>query len=252
MLQIGFATLYTTPRKITNLGNICPLWLGDAVTNNGDARLYLKEVTYQELIAECLCTTVGSVIGLPVLQTYVVRDPQNLLNAKYLLGSEDAEMPSFKRHLSLADKSQQKELLAALVTWRQLHESAVFDEWIGNSDRNTGNFLWDGGNQWHLIDHGRALWTTRTADDPAEPFQNILADIIKGIYQEIGIAQLKKTMVGELVKYQEVDTTKVLLASRCSELGCVAEAQSKLISLVSRINSMPALIARHSDQQELF
>ncbi|MDP2715514.1 HipA family kinase [Rheinheimera sp.] len=252
MQQIGFATLYTAPRKISDLGNISPLWLGDALTHTGDTRLYIKEVSYQELIAECLCTTIGSAVGLPITQTYVVRDPNNLLNATYIIGSEDADMPSFKRHWSLADQVQQHAIIAALANWRQLHDAALFDEWIANPDRNTGNFLWDGGDNWHLIDHARALWTTTPTEDATAAFENILANLVKGIQNEFGIAQLKKKLTTEMPKYQEIDTAKVLQAARCSEIGCVAEAQNKLISLVARINALPGLIARHSEQQELF
>lgn len=252
MLQIGFATLYTTPRKIDDLGNISPLWLGDALTTTGDVRLFLKEVPYSELIAECLCATIGSALGLPVLQTYVVHDPHNFLQASYLIGSEDADMPSFKRHLSLSDQHQIEFSKAALAKWRQLHEAALFDEWIANPDRNTGNFLWDGGEQWNLIDHGRALWTTTPTAAPGDHFQNILAEIIKLVYQEIGIAQVKRKLAIELPKYQNIDTEKILLAARCAETGCVAEAQNKLVLLVERLNALPALIARYSEQPELF
>lgn len=252
MLQIGFATLYTPPRKIIENAGISPLWLGDALTSAGDVRIYLKEVTYPELIAECLCATLGSAIGLPMLQTYVVNDPNKMLKATYLIGSEDAEMPSFKRHISLADEQQRQFILEALIIWKQLHESALFDEWTANSDRNTGNFLWDGGEEWHLIDHGRALWTTTSSNDSSAVFPNILAGIIKSVYQETGIAQLKRKMIAELPKYQEIDPDKVLSAARCSEIGCVSESQNKLVSLVNRINLMPGLIARHSDQPELF
>lgn len=252
MLQIGFATLYTEPRKISDLGNVSPLWLGDAITASGDARLYIKQVTYQELIAECLCTTIGSAVGLPVTQTYVVRDPKNLLNAVYIIGSEDADMPSFKRHWSLADNMQKKALENVLANWRQLHEAALFDEWIANPDRNIGNFLWDGGDNWQLIDHARALWTTTPAHDSATAFNNILASLVKCVQNEIGIAQLKKKLATELPKYQDINTSQVMQAARCSEIGCIAEAQNKLISLVARINALPALVGRHSEQQELF
>jgi len=251
-MQIGFATLHTEPRKVIGLGNISNLWLGDAITVAGEARLYIKEVSYQELIAECLCAIIGSYIGLPVVQTYIVRDPQNYLNSTYIIGSEDADMPSFKRHWSLADQVQQQEIVSALANWRQLHDVALFDEWIANPDRNTGNFLWDGGDNWHLIDHARALWTTTPAQDATAAFDNILASLVKGIQNEFGIAQLKKKLSTEMPKYQEIDTAKVLQAARCSEIGCVVEAQNKLISLVARINAMPSLIARHSEQQELF
>lgn len=252
MQQIGFATLYTAPRRISDLGNVSPLWLGDAITQTGDARLYIKEVTYQELIAECLCATIGSAVGLPVTQTYIVQDPKNLLNASYIIGSEDADMPSFKRHWSLAHNAQQQAIITALSNWRQLHEAALFDEWIANPDRNTGNFLWDGGDNWHLIDHARAVWTTTPTEDATAAFDNILADLVKGIQNEFGIAQLKKKLGTEIPKYKEIDTNKVLQSARCPEIGCVAEARNKLISLVARINALPALIGRHSEQQELF
>lgn len=252
MLQIGFATLYTEPRKISDMGNISPLWLGDAITQVGERRLFIKEVTYQELVAECLCTTLGSVIGLPVIQTYVVRDPYHLLKAKFLVGSDDAEIPSFNRHWSMADKAQQGFLINALYNWNKLNETAVFDEWIANPDRNTGNFLWDGGDEWHLIDHGRALWATNPNAPATAPFDNILAAIINGISQEIGIADLKRTLKREEPKYQAIQPANIIAAAKCTEIGCVSDAQNKLISLISRINALPNLLSRHGKQQELF
>ncbi|CAM3899819.1 HipA family kinase [Rheinheimera salexigens] len=252
MLQIGFATLYTTPREVTDLGNISPLWLGDAITATGDTRMYLKGVTYSELIAECLCTTIGSALGLPVTQTYIIKDPHKLLNEKYILGSEDADMPSFKRHMSMADQAQKQAMWHGLKNWGQLYESALFDEWIANPDRNAGNFLWDGGEHWYLIDHARALWTTNSNNKPHDVAKNILADIIKGFYEEVGVAQLKRKLVYEIPKYQNLCSQKIMLAARCTELDCVETAENKLISLVTRINAMPNLVARHSEQWDLF
>lgn len=252
MLQIGFATLYTPPRKISDLGNISPLWLGDALTLSGDTRLYIKAVSYAELIAECLCTTIGSAIGLPVAKTYVVRDPNKLLNKNFIIGSEDADIPSFKRHYSMANSQQKQALHNELANWSQLHEAAMFDEWIANPDRNTGNFLWDGGEQWCLIDHAHALWTTSKTTEHNAPFKNILVDLINLLYKDIGSAKLKKILPIEIPKYQSIDVKKVIQAARCAEIGCVAEAENKLSLLVSRINAMPGLLARHSKQQELF
>lgn len=249
MQSIGLATLYTSPRCITGHdGNTSELWLGDALTNEGDVRLYLKKVTPFEMVAECLCVVLGASVGLPVLPTYLVQDPDNLLKSGVLLGSLDAQIPSFKRVVQLQGNDA---AVAAIKSWQTIYEAAIFDELILNSDRNTGNLLWDGSEQWHLIDHGRAFWSLTMNYSPDDIVKNILADLIRLTQADIGIARMKSKLAVETAKYQALDVNKIKQNSLWPVFSGIQNVDSRLLCLIDRINHLPSLLARHSAQPGL-
>lgn len=249
MQSIGLATLYTSPRPITGFdGNTSELWLGDAVSQSGDVRLYIKKVTPYEMVAECVCAVIGSAVDMPVLPTYIVKDPDNLLQSGLLLGSVDADIPSFKRTVN---QQGNHIAIAALQSWQSIFEAAIFDELIVNSDRNIGNFLWDGHEAWHLIDHGRAFWSLTDKFSPTDIVKNILADLIRVSQYDIGIARMKGKLVAETEKYQALDVNEIKQNSLWPAFKGVQDIDNRLLCLIDRINHLPALLARHSAQPGL-
>jgi len=247
--SIGLATLYASPRPITGFdGNTSQLWLGDALSAAGDVRLYIKKVTPYELVAECVCAVIGSAVDMPVLPTYLVQDPDNLLNAGLLLGSADADVPSFKR---IAQQQGNHIAMAALQSWHSIYEAAIFDELIVNSDRNVGNFLWDGHENWYLIDHGRAFWSLTNTFSPTDIVRNILADLIRVSQNDIGIARMKSKLLAETEKYKTLDANLIKQNSLWPAFKGIQDIDNRLLCLLNRIHHLPYLLARHSAQPGL-
>jgi hypothetical protein len=250
MEPVGFATLYLKPRPVGDLGNVTPLWYGDALTPTGDVRLYVKQAPPGEILAECLCAVLGSALGLPVPRVFLVHDPAAWIGSRLLVGSEDAGMPSLRHHLDRAAPG----LTAALAAWPQLHTVALFDEWIANPDRNQGNLLWDAADQWLLIDHARALgaWPPGApVPDPEHPEVNQLAAVVLALEGDLGPQRLRKHAAPFGATCRKIDPQQTLEAARCHTLGMVERAAHTLSFLERRIDCLPALLARHGRQGEL-
>ena len=250
MEPIGFATLYLQPGPVADLGNVTPLWHGDALTPTGEVRLYIKRAPRDEVLAECLCAVLGSALHLPIPRAFLVLDPVGWLGGGVLIGSEDAGFPSLKHHLAC----QLADLPAALATWPQLHTAALFDEWIANPDRNQGNLLWDAADQWLLIDHARALgaWPPGSpVPAPTEPIANQLAAVVTAIEGDLGTPRLRKLASPFGQRCRTFDHQQTLEAARCQTLGMVERATLALSFLAKRIDCLPALLARHGRQGEL-
>lgn len=247
MEPIGFATLYTQPREIKGLGNVSPLWLGDAVTESGEARLYIKRAPNAEIVSECLCAVVGAELGLPIPRTFLVMDSANFLGGGILIGSEDEGMPSLKQYVEQQDPAVEE----AIAKWQQLHEAALFDEWIANPDRNQGNLLWSGGEDWVLIDHALALWSSLASPNPRSEEHNGLAQVVVNLERDVGAARLRRLSGPFAEKCRALDRSELRAAAHCDSMGMSDHSKSALSSLMKRLEFLPALLARHGNQPEL-
>jgi len=84
----------------------------------------------------------------------------NYVGEALIFASADTGTPSLKRRLTENGANAFADLFA---TWKQWDVAAIFDEWIANPDRHTGNLLVEGPDKVWLIDHSHALtgpnWT---------------------------------------------------------------------------------------------
>ncbi len=247
MEPIGFATLYTAPRRLEGLDNISEVWVADALTNGGDTRLYVKKTNKEEIMAECLASLLAAELDLPVAKTFIVQDPGDLLGGGYFSGSEDAGVPSIKQWLNRQDPV----VMEMLSKWEKLHEVALFDEWIANPDRQGGNLLWGGGDNWVLIDHAQALWSALQKPQPDLPYDNILAGVINEFEGELGPARLRKNSGPFASRCREIDQEQIQIASQSEHIGMYERCRVTLSSLETRLSNMPALLARHGNQMDL-
>ncbi|MCH8549481.1 MAG: hypothetical protein LAT80_11445 [Balneolaceae bacterium] len=157
--------------------NVNPTWKGHVKTHESVVVAYIKKVTFQELYAECVCATIGRSLGLSIPKPIIVKVTHKALeeipegDIALAFGSEDAGYPSFRRY------TQSEEALEKLKSYSMILDIGVFDEWIANWDRNVGNILYDGGNDFSFIDHENALDTSLREIDSAKDNQ-----IIRTIY----------------------------------------------------------------------
>ena len=90
---------------------------------------------------------------------------------------------------------------------RQIADRRVFDELIGNADRNTGNTLIDGDWKLWLIDHTRAFGREKTLLDPDR-----VERCSAGLWQ--GLRSLDAGAVEERLPYLSKQRLRALLARR--------------------------------------
>lgn len=158
---------------------------------------YFKIIPPREVFVESVCSLLCRHLGLPTPEPYLLIMGKEVcpINGDHKLpafATVDAQSPSFKHYLR-----QNPSNTAILKAWIKLISTATFDEFIGNTDRNTGNFLFDG-KSFTLIDHGLAIKETHRPDKPN--IENLLFNLVKNDDQ-VAKARYKKSAYNELQSY---------------------------------------------------
>jgi hypothetical protein len=161
---------------------------------------YFKIIPPREVFVESVCSLLCRHLGLPTPEPYLLIMGEDLcpINGDHTLpafATVDAQSPSFKHYLRHNSSN-----IAILKEWTKLISSATFDEFIGNTDRNTGNFLFDG-KGFTLIDHGLAIKETHRPDKPN--IENLLFNLVKND-DEVASARYKKLAYNESQFYGEI------------------------------------------------
>lgn len=148
---------------------------GTADIGSEQIAVIFKRLPELELAAELFCAVLARELALPAPEPLLLFDPAR---GMYLFGSVDLEYPNSLRSFNIdplsPDQSALDLLLAAVRAWPRVKEVTAFDEWIHNRDRNLGNLLFVGADEFSIIDHGRAL----DIDIPHNS-RNILCDILR-------------------------------------------------------------------------
>ncbi len=247
MEPIGLATLFRPPKRAPYPG-ISNLWFGEAVTESGDMRMYIKQVTQEEMLSECLCAIIGRELGMNIPTAYLVADHTGVTGGDVLFGSVDAEMVSIKQRIQDNDPG----IIDAMTQWRDRYGAALFDEWSANPDRHGGNLLWDGSAQWVLIDHALALWSSLKTPRPELESNNLLARLIIGLEKDMALARLHKQAPVFADQCRALDMDAVRHAAQCEQIGMSERSKIALESLQNRIDYLPVLLARYSGQKDFF
>ncbi len=189
--------------QIFNDQNVNPTWKGHVKTHNQVVVAFIKQITPQKLYIECVCAILGRSLGLPIPKPLIVKltadsFPQ-IPEGQYQLafGSEDANYPSFRRH------AQNEEAIIKLEKFSKTLDIGLFDEWIANWDRNVGNILYDGGNEFSFIDHENAVDPNLKFDESAH--SNQIVDVIFSVKSEFDKYKLNREVKTALLpQYNEV------------------------------------------------
>ena len=157
----------------------------------GNSNAYLKLYDDQrQAIAELAAAQLGRAIEINIPEPFLVLVDTTLLppESKYhgtrhrwaFASDQAGKTPVSFARLVKDDSPGANQLFS---TWKGLDDTAAFDEWLANTDRNLGNILYDGhGRTFWLIDHGRALtgeyWPVYGIDNPNVDVENLLLDYI--------------------------------------------------------------------------
>ncbi|TNL51647.1 HipA family kinase [Acinetobacter bereziniae] len=157
-VKTAFISKNSTMKRDFNNAGINPLWRGYVVTSDHKiTKAYVKQIgNVNELYKEVLCSLLGRAIGIDTPEPLIVKveaDHPDIPNngEQLFFGTEDCESPSFSRFMT-NNKANEEQLL----NYEKLHEIVSFDELIANTDRHSGNILFNGV-EYNFIDHGRTF-----------------------------------------------------------------------------------------------
>lgn len=151
--------------------NLNPTWKSPILTNdNGVVTAFVKALPPRKLFVECACALIGQSLGLPIPQPMIVKVTHDSLpdllkpdDEYYAFASIDVGYPSFRRPISQDSQLAMDKLMA----FKKTVDIGLFDEWIANYDRNIGNILYDGGEDFFFIDHELAIPENLPSSQPA-------------------------------------------------------------------------------------
>jgi hypothetical protein len=205
MDEIKIAELLPGFEKVDDQ-NINSVYRGHIQPEQDDVPLlaYFKIIPPREIFVESVCSLLCRHLGLPTPEPYLLIMSEKVcpINGKHTIpafATVDAKTPSFRQYLR-QNPSNEHAIIVILKKWAELISAATFDEFIGNTDRNIGNLLFDG-KSITLIDHGLAIKETQRYDMPNDP--NLLFGIVKDD-DEVAKARYKKSTYHKLPFYGKI------------------------------------------------
>ena len=256
---VELAVVSSRPNKITdkNIRGVSPLWRGLIFTqSNREIRAYIKDVPLCELVSEVVCGVVGRALGLPVPRPFIVVNVKHefdLPRDTFLFASEDLGHPSMRRLVEREGHG----VFDMLASWSRLYEATVFDEWIANPDRNQGNLLVQGADDFVLIDHALAAGGSGSVPDHMISVTNTLANFILQRIGHVGAAKLRQQAMESAHSFMQLMFTQLSQLEDACTFWYGAESAEKnrvaqvLAFLLLRAIYVPKLISELSGQRVL-
>lgn len=129
---------------------------------------YTKQLSEQDLLVEIMAALIGRTIGLNIPEPIMAA---SIDQQEIHFGSVALQFPDLTHTIELqngkpTNTPANMAMFKKLSEWQQMNHALTFDEWIANSDRNLGNVLYDGKDNFHLIDHNQAMRPAFTVDAP--------------------------------------------------------------------------------------
>lgn len=235
--------------------NLNPTWKAHILTHEETVVGFVKLIDLRKIYVECICAVIGRELSLPIPKPILVKIPHESLPdfvpaQSFLLGfaSQDAEHPSFRRYFN----ENSNEALESLVRFSKSLDIAIFDEWIGNWDRNIGNILYDGNDEYFFIDHENAIDQNLKPNLPAH--KNQILSQLAGSLSEFEKFRANRTSQTDIIPaYSEIRFS--LLSEKT--LGSLYLSDDELLDVIAfleeRLNCLSDLVTTRwrFKQQEL-
>ncbi len=188
---------------------------------------YVKLLHPWELFNEALGSVLCQLVGLPTPRSYLVlveREdyPQSRVliesNAPHTLAFASQAMPmqTLGRHVGLKTPDALRELVSH---WREWPDVLVFDQWIANPDRHSGNLLVGGPGEIFLIDHGLSFYRRNWSPAQIEAAVSLVTtrlwtEILQGVVTlPERIAATGRTQ-SAAVRYSKVDSEAAMVSTK--------------------------------------
>lgn len=225
MYMVPDAWILSPPALVSNDDEkgVSPLWRTKVRFEidgaQSTARAYVKKIPRHELVSECFCSVLLSLVGIPTPQPLLVKSDRfwndDIKRGDVLFGTTDADHQSLRMWYT---KCGREALELAIKSWPKAHELASVDEWILNIDRNMGNLLYDGDNGLVAIDHGRAFGKCCWSSLPGSGAigENILSEILINMFGRLDVARQQKAWLDTESRLESISKTidDVLTSSR--------------------------------------
>ncbi len=240
MEMIEIATLLPGAQKFHE-SNINQTWKCHVKTHNDTVVVFAKLIPTREICVESFCALLGRAMGIPIPKPYLILADSGTLQEiptgqkALMFGSEDAAYPSFRRYAECQMAMQR------LSEFRSSLDVGVFDEWIANHDRNIGNILYDGGDDFLFIDHGLALPANLAAISPAQ--DNQVLRVIFAIKNEIDKFRDLRTAAQNITPLcQSLNLPSIMHSTFSRNYVSAADMNSILSFLSNRLPVLESLI----------
>lgn len=228
--------------------NVNPTWKAHVQTHDGIKVAFVKQVDARSLYIECVCAVIGRQLGLPIPAPIIVKVTNlampNLPVGQTALafGSEDAQYPSFRRFIN----GNNNEAVNKLASFSKTLDIGVFDEWIANWDRNIGNMLYDGKDDFYFIDHENAIPLGLSHTDPAQG-----NEILRCLYSNL--SEFEKHKVSKSVMSEYLPSYSTLAFPLISEKTLASQylGEDDILSVIKflteRLQSLSNLFDKRID-----
>ncbi|AIU88089.1 HipA family kinase [Pectobacterium odoriferum] len=240
METIEIATLLPGATRFSD-SNINSTWKGHVRTANDTVVVFAKLIDLREICVEAFCAILGRTIGLPIPKPFLILADSTTLDIipsgqhALMFGSEDAAYPSFRRYADCQDAYEKLQKFKASL------DVGVFDEWIANHDRNIGNILYDGGDDFLFIDHGLALPQGLQSNTPAT--DNNILRVLFAIKSEVDkYRDLRTTSQAITPMYGSLDLQQIMDSTQSSRFVSDSIISEILTFLTDRLSAMETLI----------
>lgn len=220
-------------------------------------RAYVKLLHPWEVFNEALGSVLCQLVGLLTPHPYLVlveRDDypespifvQSDIRQALAFASQAMPMQSLSRHVSLKTANALRELMA---NWKEWPDVLVFDQWIANPDRHSGNLLVGGPGEMYLIDHGRSFYRRNWSPEQLETVISIVttrlwADILQGIVTlPERIAAAARAQIAA-VKCSAIDCNAAMISTKVCPLIPPPQVQALIRFLDKRSSTAAAVICK--------
>lgn len=174
-------------------------------THTGEIEAYVKRLAdAREILVEVVCASLARRLGLPVPEPMLVLVPEHLGGPRLAFGSAAIGQPNVAAFIAAGHLAA---VVSKLKSWKQLVPAACFDEWITNCDRHEGNLLYNGDDDFWLIDHGLAIHQQLAMDVPS-PMNHLFSIAVNGL-SEGDLLMLRPKALGVMQGYSEHDTAAI-------------------------------------------
>ena len=224
------ATVIHAERHETQTSNI--IFKGRALLHNKkEVNVYVKDLVLQELINEILVYIVAKSLNLPVVDSFLgivdsatlslKKAPTASKNQSFVFLSKISSAKDMKFHVLSACDKMNKKISEDLLEWLLLGPSLALDAWVANVDRNLGNILYAGPQEFMLIDHGQSFGGPRNwgnADLGAhKEFDCKLSQIVN----KFGATQAQRKLLQDKASETKSDIDKLPIATIISKLPAI-------------------------------
>lgn len=217
---------------------------------------YVKLLHPWEVFNEALGSILCQLAGLQTPRSYIVLVersdyPSSPIFAEpgvdraLAFASHAMPLKTLTRQVALHTPAALRELVAGWTEWPDV---LVFDQWIANPDRHSGNLLVGGPGEVFLIDHGLSFYRRNwTPEQLLEALSLVTTrlwnDVIQGVVTLPERISAAERAYSAGVRYSTIDSGAAMLFTRVSPLIPAPNIQALAEFLNKRCQAAPGVVA---------